>query len=430
MSRSASPSLEERESSTSTREEGEEVRVRMRVQEQGEEEDDEEEEEEEGRELERGDGNSAVWRSGSSEYSDENESSSVAISISSSTHVPGGTMNMTFSSQVMVNVEEFVYHSVKLGIKFQQLNNNIVVGPYFDGDVPPPLADMLDAMRTKCDPATFARAQGALLVAEAIEREADIATMHTLTREDIHLLRRQASPDDTFCCKGLIASSCKNTLLSYPPPLRRKSSNQRRPSLARQSPVEKQSKPKRVASLNKIIVTVGGVEVVVARCRDGSIGWTSLQHLALSEDGAIQESTDAPPRARPVIHGVKPAKNSSADSFHINTKKQGGASNPLNTDDDSVSRPVSTTRSGLAVEQVREVEEDDDSDIDQDFRAHQEASWADEQSVEVMTYYINAASVSQTNLQHAAAINLPEATATATPVSQSSPVATQVFRLD
>jgi hypothetical protein len=82
------------------------------------------------------------------------------------------------------------------------------------------------------------------------------------------------------------------------------------------------------------------------------------------------------------------------------------------------------------VEQVREVEEDDDSDIDQDFRAHQEASWADEQSVEVMTYYINAASVSQTNLQHAAAINLPEATATATPVSQSSPVATQVFRLD
>eukprot|EP00603_Paraphysomonas_imperforata_P006152 CAMPEP_0114439990 /NCGR_PEP_ID=MMETSP0103-20121206/15512_1 /TAXON_ID=37642 ORGANISM="Paraphysomonas imperforata, Strain PA2" /NCGR_SAMPLE_ID=MMETSP0103 /ASSEMBLY_ACC=CAM_ASM_000201 /LENGTH=190 /DNA_ID=CAMNT_0001610827 /DNA_START=106 /DNA_END=674 /DNA_ORIENTATION=+ len=155
---------------------------------------------------------------------DSDDGSPVAISVAPQ------DSSMTFNSQVLVNVEEFIYCSVKLSIKFQLLNNNIVVGPYVEGAVPPPVVAMLDALRATADPPALARAQGTLQVAEALEKEADLASLHTLTREDLQSLRRQTSSDDTFCCRGLVTATCKNTLLTYPPK-RVKPSAQRRPSL-------------------------------------------------------------------------------------------------------------------------------------------------------------------------------------------------------
>ena len=388
-----------------------------------------------------------------SEFEDGSSvSSPIAISSTSSN-------SMTFNSQVLVNVEEFVYYSVKLGIRFQLLNNNIVVGPYYEGEIPATVAALLEATHSKADQSVITKARSTLQVSEAVEKEADTASLHALSREELHVIRRQTSADDLFYCKGLLTASSKNTFLSLPATNPHNSSKKKRMPIlsATAKATEQRSGAARPQAAPlpppELIALVNNSEQVFTRCRDGSIGWEAIQHLTFSDTGALQEpAEDAKQQqrgSRPLIQGTKPAKNSSADSFHINKKKQqqqsgtGAPSNPLDTDSPKASgsltsppqiseedeegdeensadhekpRPSSKRLSTSSTSQSKsKSKSSSDSDSDQ-----QAASWADEQSADVLTYYINASAVSQSP---AAPINLPEATATATatPVPHSSP---------
>lgn len=332
---------------------------------------------------------------------DSSDDSSSPVTITSA-----APRNMTFNSQVLVNVEEFVYYSVKLGIKFKLLNNNIVVGAYIDGNTPPPVAVLIEALRSGAGPAVVDAAQSVLQVSEALEREADSASLHALTREDLHSVRRLTAADDSFYCKGLLTSCCKNTVLSYPVSKASKSTAPRTTappvlnSSASSRGREGTIAAKRQASKKAVVVVmVSGVERAVPRSRDGSIGWSAMQHLALTENGTIQDSAEESARGRPPVHGTKTTNHAPA--------APSGAALP--------SESEGTTR-----------DRHQQQDQHQKSSSEQEASWAEEQSAEVMTYYINAAAASMpASAQPSSDIHLPEATVTATPVP-SSPGASHV----
>lgn len=304
---------------------------------------------------------------------------------------------MTFTPHVMVNVEEFVYYSVRLGIKFQLLNNNIVVGPYFDGAVPAPVSAMLNAMqrqRVDCEETLEKRDSGVALslmqstlqAYEELEQQEEVATTHSLLREDIHLARTQTGVDDSLFCKELLSVTCKNTFLSYPPP---------KPS---KTPCGNQHSKSGIGTRGSqhswgihsgrtARVLVGDKEKSVLRNRDGSIGWASLRRFSLTDSGSL--SVLAP------------------DSC-------GG------DDDQSSPSFIKSTSSGA----TRVGDKDKEEECNDCHEEQLQASWADEQSIDVVTYYINASSVSPTSSRSS---SLPTATATVTAsvsLPPSSPAAT------
>jgi hypothetical protein len=349
-----------------------------------------------------------------SEESDDDGSPS-AIRISS---VSPSSANMTFNSQVLVNVEEFVYFSVKLGIKFQLLNNNIVVGPYYDGDVPRPVAALITALLAKdSSDVAVALARSTLQVAEALEKEEDEASLHSLSREDFHSVRRQAFSDDDLYSQGLLTASCKNTLLTYPASFS-KHSNKHKGATGAPAPTpivskhcNQKGKIKRKSSRKTIImITAGGVEVqrVVSRCRDGSIGWAAVQRLCLTEAGVQEEAAGAA-----AVAGVGAVSGGGIKSL------------PPSKSAPELQKPPPPP-------QLREGDSEDEDEEEREAEAglqksssDQGASWADEQSPEVMTYYINASSVERAPA-HAPAINLPQATATVSSATHNSPGPSQV----
>ena len=332
------------------------------------------------------------------------ESTSVAIS----SVPPTSSQGLTFNSQVLVDVEEYIYFSVKLGIKFQLLNNNIVVGPCYD-EIPQHLIALVEAIRANTDQEYIAKARTTLLIAEAVEREEDIASQHALSREDILSVRHHAEADDMYFCKGLLTANCKNTFLTYPP-LKPNSKKKRRPSAVNDSLVTYRTRN----STPKLIALIDGSEKKLSGSRDGTITWKTIRTVSFDDQGALQMTISG---SRPLIHGVKPSKSSAADSFQINKKRLSGTSNPLDTD---VSVSLDSKPTNSLEEEDREIDEcsDDNATNEQSDDDH-DASWADEQSADVMTYYINASTV--TPIASTSNSNLPEATATTTNLPNTSP---------